>query len=120
MTTVSFSASALALFGIRDGFVEDCPRARRAEDARFVDEEGRLLEPGELLLAAMGNCVLRNLFRAADGALVSVKPTVHTGMFQDSILITDWEDGSVDFRYFPIGDGWDPEKARRTGPQGLR
>ena len=26
---------------------------------------------------------------------------VHSGMFQDSILITDWEQGNVDFRFFP-------------------
>lgn len=26
---------------------------------------------------------------------------VHTGMFQDSVLVTDWEEGKVDFRFFP-------------------
>ena len=27
--------------------------------------------------------------------------SVHVGMFQDSVLVTDWEEGEVDFRFFP-------------------
>ncbi len=30
-----------------------------------------------------------------------IHASVHAGMFQDSVLVTDWEDGKVDFRYFP-------------------
>lgn len=56
----------------------------------------------------MGTDVIRAVFRAADGAPVSVKPTVHVGMFQDSVLITDWEGGTVDFRYFPRGGRMEP------------
>lgn len=99
------TAENLAFFGVETGFVEDCLRARRAEDARLMEEEGRLLEPGELLLTTCWNRTIRALFRAADGALVSVQPAVHGGMFQDSILITDREGGRVDFRYFPTGSG---------------
>lgn len=99
------TAENLAFLGIGAGFVEDCLEARREEDARLVEEEGRLLEPGELLLTVCWNRTIRALFRSADGALVSIKPTVHTGMFQDSILITDLEGGRVDFRYYPTGAG---------------
>lgn len=99
------TADSLAPFGIGAGFVEDCLRARREEDARLVEEEGRLLEPGELLLTICWNSTIRALFRAAGGALVSIRPTVHGGMFQDSVLLTDWEGGRVDFRYFRTGSG---------------
>lgn len=100
------AAAGLALFGIEADFVESCLQARREEDARLLEEEGRLVEPGELLLTTCWNRTIRALFRAADGTLVSVRPTVHTGMFQDSVLITDREGGRVDFRYFPMGDGF--------------
>ena len=99
------TADSLAPFGIVAGFVEDCLQARREEDARLMEEEGRLLEPGELLLTTCWNRAIRALFRAAGGALVSVRPTVHGGMFQDSVLLTDREGGRVDFRYFPTGSG---------------
>lgn len=102
------TASTLALFGIGAGFAEDCLRARREADARLPEEEGRLAEPGELLLTTMGTGVIRALFRAADGTPVSVKPFIHAGMFQDSVLITDWEGGTVDFRYFPRGERMEP------------
>lgn len=99
------TAENLAFFGVGAGFVEDCLRARREEDARLMEEEGRLLEPGELLLTVCWTSTIRALFRAADGTLVSVKPRVHQGMMQRSVLITDWEGGRVDFRYFPTGHG---------------
>lgn len=102
------TASVLAMFGISDGFVEDCLQARREADARRREEEELLAEPGELLLTTIGTSVIRSLFRTAGGTPVSVKPFVHVGMFQDSVLITDREGGTVDFRYFPMERGMEP------------
>ena len=36
-----------------------------------------------------------------DTAFREIHASVHVGMFQDSVLITDWMEGEVDFRYFP-------------------
>lgn len=102
------TVSSLEQFGIGAGFMEDCLRARREADARLMEEEGRLLEPEELLLTTRDVSVVRALFRTADGTPVSVEPTIHSGMFQDSILVTDWKCGTVDFRYFPMGDRMEP------------
>ena len=102
------TASVLALFGISGGFVEDCVQARRGADARRREEEELLTEPGELLLTTIGTGAIRSLFRTADGTPVSVKPFVHVGMLQDSVLITDWEGRAVDFRYFPMERGMEP------------
>ena len=99
------TAQSLAAFGIGADFVEDCLRAREAAAARDAREESELLGPGELLVVTVGLNVLRGLFRAGDGTLTSVSPTVHLGMFQDSVLLTDWNGGAVDFRYFPRMDG---------------
>ena len=35
--------------------------------------------------------------------MLQIHPCVHTGMFQDSILITDWNQGCIDFRCYPDG-----------------
>lgn len=102
------TAYALARFGIGGGFVEDCLQARREADARSREEEERMTEPEELLLTAVGTHAIRALFRTAGGAPVRVEPSVHAGLFQDSVLITDWEGGTVDFRYFPMGDFMEP------------
>ena len=102
------TASVLEQFGISGGFMEDCLRARREADARLREEEERETGPGELLLTTVGNSVIRSLFRTADGTPVSVKPSIHLGMFQDSVLITDWEDRAVDFRYFPMEGRMEP------------
>lgn len=122
------TASALERFGISGGFVEECLQARRGADARRREEEELLVGPGELLLDTIGTHVIRSLFRTAGGAPVSVKPLVHAGMFQDSVLITDWEGGTVDFRYFPMGccmepyhisDGLRTIKVRNLGKQAM-
>lgn len=36
-----------------------------------------------------------------DAVFREIHASVHVGMFQDSVLITDWMEGEVDFRYFP-------------------
>ena len=102
------TAFALEQFGIRAGFLEDCLQARRGADARHREEEEPLAGPGELLLTTIGAGVIRSLFRTAEGTPVSVKPLVHVGMLRDSVLITDWEGRTVDFRYFPMERGMEP------------
>ena len=55
---------------------------------------------GELYLIMESMKVLKALYKVEEQTYeISVK--VHSGMFQDSVLITDWENGNVDFRFFP-------------------
>lgn len=102
------TAAVLAQFGIGGSFMEDCLQARREADAKHREKEEWETEPGELLLTAIGTHVIRSLFRGTGGTPVNVKPFVHVGMFQDSVLITDWESRTVDFRYFPSGRHIEP------------
>ena len=44
--------------------------------------------------------VLKAIIKKGD-VFKEVRVSVHIGMFQDSVLITDWQDSKVDFRYFP-------------------
>lgn len=68
----------------------DAPQAAAKEN---MDEDGLYLIMEYMNVA---KAVLRrgDIFR-------ELQPHVHVGMFQDSVLITDWKNGEVDFRYFP-------------------
>lgn len=92
----------LRTFQIDGGFVERCVQAH----LETAEAAGRTLAPGQLFLEVVGNAVVRALFKAGEEELISVRPTVHAGMFQDSdsVLVTDLEGGRVDFRYFPEKD----------------
>ncbi len=83
-------------------------RARQEEMARRRARLAQELLPGELLLDVAGTDALAAVFRTAQGELVEVEPDVHVGMFQDSVLVTDWQGGTVDFRYFPKEDRLEP------------
>lgn len=102
------TAQCLAPFGVAPDFIEDCLRAREEADRRAGEEEPRLIAPGELLLVTVGVTALRGLFHAQDGKVTTVRPWPHVGMFTDSILLTDWDGGTVDFRYFPLGRRIEP------------
>lgn len=58
------------------------------------------IENNELYLVMEGMKVLKAVFKH-EGKGYEIEPRVHLGMFQDSVLITDWKYGRVDFRYFP-------------------
>ena len=55
---------------------------------------------GELYLIMESMKVLKALHKAEE-QIYEIPVKVHSGMFQDSVLITDWENGTVDFRFFP-------------------
>ncbi len=58
------------------------------------------IENNELYLVMEGMRVLKAVFKY-EGKGYEIEPSEHIGMFQDSVLITDWKHGQVDFRYFP-------------------
>lgn len=102
------TAVGLAHFGVGAEFTERCLRLRAERDEGEEAELLRTLAPGELLIEIVGINALRAWFRADGDNVVGLKPDVHLGMFQDSILLWDREGGSVDFRYFPKGDRMEP------------
>lgn len=101
----------LKVLGVRLEPVDDDIMAVRRyyEESQLKElrEAEEALRDRELLLAMKddsmyGMMVKQALFKI-DGTVREISPCVHTGMFQDSVLITDWEKGEVDFRYFPNG-----------------
>ena len=47
-------------------------------------------------------------FKDSDGKITEITVTTHTGMFQDSYLVTDFDNGKVDFRYWDYPRGIKP------------
>ena len=61
-----------------------------------MDEDG-------LYLCISGMETLKAILKKGN-AFREIAPHTHLSYSQDSILITDWNDGDVDFRYFPTGN----------------
>lgn len=70
-------------------------RAKKRIDLAVADD---LTSDGDLLLEVAGNNVMRAYFKQK-GRIYPLRIRVHTGMFQDSVLISKY--GVVDYRYFP-------------------
>ena len=60
-----------------------------------------ILNPNELYIEMAGISALKAIFMTNERKLKEIPITRHVGMFQDSILITDLNEGNVDFRFFP-------------------
>ena len=58
-----------------------------------------ILNPNELYIEMAGVSALRAFFMTNERELKEIPITIHVGMFQDSVLITDFEN-NVDFRFF--------------------
>lgn len=93
---------------------ESLPEVREIETAfeekekrgkRVLAETRQRMENGDLYLAVDEHSmhIIKAYFKWEDKIYI-IKPSVHVGMFQDSVLITDYRHGEVDFRYFPDMD----------------
>lgn len=89
---------------------EETIKKERAALMARIDDFHKKSEKGSLYLEFVGNELNEEpYFHRQDveediPEIYVVKKSVHVGMFQDSVLITDWEHGLVDYRYFPHGD----------------
>ena len=118
------TAACLERLGLDPGFADACVQARTGADRARLAENERETGPGELLLEVIGVTALQALFRTAEGKPVPLRPMLHLSMTQDSVLFTDWEKRTVDFRYWPmhgkivpyrISDGLHTIKLRNLG-----
>ena len=73
----------------------------KGEKDRLKDYVSSILNPNELYIEMAGVSALRAFFMTNERELKEIQIAKHVGMFQDSILITDFTEGNVDFRFFP-------------------
>lgn len=78
--------------------MEDCRVLVQKEIGEQQENVDNILQDGELYLKIYGPYVRKAFWK--NKTVKEIKVTVHSGMFQDSYLVTDWENGEVDFRYF--------------------
>lgn len=77
---------------------EECKNLVTESDNELAFQLDKVLQDGELYLRMSGSKVIKAYWRNKD--IRPIKVSTHTGMFQDSYLVTDWERHEVDFRYF--------------------
>lgn len=71
----------------------------KGEKDRVKDYVSSILNPNELYIEMAGTRALKAFFMTNERELKEIPITIHVGMFQDSVLITDFEN-NVDFRFF--------------------
>lgn len=71
----------------------------KGEKDRLKDYVSSILNPNELYIEMAGTRALKAFFMTNERELKEIPITIHVGMFQDSVLITDFEN-NVDFRFF--------------------
>lgn len=91
---------SLECFNVSILTLDECQKLKGDREMYFISLADKVLQKNELYLAIMGVFVQRAFFKNDAGEIREIRVTPHISMFQDSYLITDWEKGEVDFRYF--------------------
>ena len=87
-------------FRISTDFLSACVELVKKAEEKTLAQADSILKNGELLLTFGYE---QAFFKNSEGIVRKIDISVHVGMFQDSVLVTDWENHEVDFRYFPSG-----------------
>lgn len=77
-----------------------CEKMIREEEENTLANVAEQIQDGELYLKIAGPYVQKAFWKTEGKEIRAIQVTSHIGMFQDSYLVTDWEKGEVDFRYF--------------------
>lgn len=60
------------------------------------------MNPNELYIELAGIAFMKAFFMTNKRHIKEITIKIHLGMFQDSVLITDFYEGVVDIRFWPI------------------
>ena len=78
-----------------------CIKLHEEKGLRQQEVMKNTLQSGELYIFTSGLHIQNAYFKCPDSTVVPVECRVHSGMFQDSVLLS--YPGAVDFRFFPKG-----------------
>ena len=67
---------------------------------KLMDYVSSILNPNELYIEMAGVMAQKAFFMTNEKELKEIQIGIHLGMFQDSVLITDFKNNNVDFRFF--------------------
>lgn len=91
---------ALESFGLFALDADKCRKLNEGVGKQLLEKVESVLRNNELYLQISGVFVQKAFFRNTDGAIREIGVSPHIGTFVDSYLVTDWNSGEVDFRYF--------------------
>lgn len=79
---------------------DKCKKLSEKAELDLLHKVEELLKENELYLQAFGVYIQKAFWKCQTKEIREIKVLEHSGMFQDSYLITDWDKHEVDFRYF--------------------
>lgn len=95
-------------FNIPTFSVESCQELKKLTDDEIITKVDKIIQPNELYLQLHGVLTRNAYFKCDNNELIKIPVMLHSGMIQDSYLVTDWGMGVVDFRYWDYPSGIKP------------
>lgn len=90
----------LGVFHIPDSSLSECDALKKKDTEQLIEKADSVLGFNELLLSVL---LKRAFYKDEEGVVNELGVDTHVGTFQDSVLVLDYENHKVDFRYFPRG-----------------
>lgn len=88
--------------------VEKCQELKKLTEDEIIAKVDKITQPNELYLLQYGVLTRSAYFKCDNNEIIKIPIMLHSGMVQDSYLVTDWGMGVVDFRYFDKPRGIEP------------
>lgn len=82
--------------------LQKCVALKRKKEDAAHEKIKEILKPNELYVVMPGGLgVNEAYFKTKEGNVVAIPVKVHTGRLQNSVIVSDWENGLCDWRIFP-------------------
>lgn len=108
MNTFDTTVEVLKDLGVSGVEKDVCQKLAEASKVNLMEKVDKILRNSELYLQMAGIYTKHAFFKNNLGEVREVGVSVHIGTFTDSYLVTDWNKGEVDFRYFDKGMAIEP------------
>lgn len=92
------------ILNIQNDYLNICENSYRAAKERLNKYIGKILNPNELYIEIAGISFMKAVFMTNKGDIKEIPIRIHIGMFQDSVLITDFYEHFVDIRFWDINN----------------
>lgn len=103
MNTFDTTVEVLKGLGISGVEKDVCQKLAEDSKVNLMEKVDKILRNNELYLQMAGIYTKHAFFKNNLGEVRELNVSAHIGTFTDSYLVTDWNKGEVDFRYFDEG-----------------
>lgn len=92
------------LINISKDYVDICKKLYKDKEDRLKKYVREILKPNELYIEIIGIVFKKAFFMTDKREIKEIPIRVHIGTFQDSVLITDFNNNSIDIRFWDINN----------------